>query len=141
MKKELKSKDFRIGNLAHVRWSTNDEVISEITKTDVKLLSGGFAAYCDLYPILLTEDILLNFGFLRNTYPNLHFAKYLDNGDKVLISENKSYGSEKHLSFFFGCGGMNYSSIDLQIEYVHQLQNLYFALTGEELELKNETKP
>jgi hypothetical protein len=87
-------------------------------------------------PIPLTEEWLLKFGFIKNTYPNLHWFKCLDNGDKLSITEHKQYGSNKHLSFYFNCGG--YSSIDLQLINVHQLQNLYFALTGEELTTHNE---
>jgi len=33
------------------------------------------------------------------------------------------------------------SIIKNDFQFVHQLQNLYFALTGEELELKHESKP
>lgn len=33
------------------------------------------------------------------------------------------------------------SNITLPIKFVHQLQNLYFALTGEELETKQDTTP
>jgi hypothetical protein len=33
-------------------------------------------------------------------------------------------------------GNNNSHWLDIEIKYVHQLQNLYFALTGEELEIK-----
>ncbi len=32
----------------------------------------------------------------------------------------------------------DYSKAQVELKYVHQLQNLYFALTGEELELKQQ---
>lgn len=39
----------------------------------------------------------------------------------------------------FSIGFKNYSDFS-NLEYVHQLQNLYFALTGEELTIKNNAK-
>jgi len=67
-------------------------------------------------PIPLTEEWLLKFGFTENSYYNL-----------------KSTGGTDYI---FGYKKQNYTSL----RYVHQLQNLYFALTGEELTYENETK-
>lgn len=68
-------------------------------------------------PIPLTEEWLLKFGF-----------------------EYKSYGyGEKEWKQWnykgFNLNGFEYSSY-LKIDYLHQLQNLYFALTNEELTIK-----
>jgi hypothetical protein len=80
----------------------------------------------DLQPIPLTEEWLLKFGFEW----------------KGLISKGR------YLTIFTPCGKAlvfkdNYFifagvTIETQIQYVHQLQNLYFALTGEELTFKSE---
>lgn len=71
-------------------------------------------------PIKLTKEWLNKFGFVSNgvTYelPNFRFQ----------ISRPLNYEG------FVFCDG--YSVITEKIQYVHQLQNLYFALTGEELE-------
>lgn len=66
-------------------------------------------------PILLTEERLLNFGF------------------------------EKIISVWYGIGNFRINTsfdiewggkwMGIRLKYVHQLQNLYFALTGKELEL------
>ncbi len=60
-------------------------------------------------PIPLTEEWLLKFG-LMSIKTELGFW---NNGDAIYFS----YGFEK----------------SIELKYLHQLQNLYFALTGEEL--------
>jgi hypothetical protein len=75
--------------------------------------------YCK--PIPLTAEWLLRFGFYQSmswTYAielkgNLKLVYYL--GEKVWSIGFKSYSDFSNL------------------KYVHQIQNLYFALTGEEL--------
>jgi len=77
-------------------------------------------------PIPLTEEWLLRFGFElkeavmdeKKYYGWLNFSFHLD----INFIEK---------SFFYHWMGGN-----IDIKYVHQLQNLYFALTGEELEIK-----
>ena len=72
----------------------------------------------DVKPIPLTEEWLLKFGF---EYSDL-------NGDSGLwkIPPFQIYG--KYNQFIY--------DYKLDVNYVHQLQNLYFALTGEELTIK-----
>jgi hypothetical protein len=70
-------------------------------------------------PIPLTEEWLLRFGFE-------------DKGKKVFRIVN----SGMNMSFSVAFTGIGYTPCQFsskRIEYVHQLQNLYFALTGEEL--------
>jgi hypothetical protein len=77
-------------------------------------------------PIPLTEKWLLKFGFYETTKENYVSGLY---------TLNKPDG------FYINKETMCYCEIDyegttndrIKIQYVHQLQNLYFALTGEEL--------
>ena len=95
--------------------------------------------YADLSPIPLTEEWLERFGFakvvwnssireyyrfLRSEYFGimLRFGEWKDDPDGLHAVK---IGSPPHVS------GSTFK-ID-GIEHVHQLQNLYFALTGEEL--------
>lgn len=75
-------------------------------------------------PIPLTEEWLLRFGFKKkeHTYELGWFI--------VFFSEFSEYG----LWLEDNEGGV---LNDKAMKYVHQLQNLYFALTGEELKIKN----
>jgi hypothetical protein len=78
-------------------------------------------------PIPLTEQWLKDFGFELND--NAFF--YVKDGLHIQVS-----------NFNIGWGRKwdRYpSDMDIKIYYVHQLQNLYFALTGEEL-IKTEEK-
>ena len=79
----------------------------------------------DLKPIRITEEWLERFGF---EYSDL-------NGDSGfwVIKHPNAAGMVKILS---GEDGFTYN-YQSRLKYVHQLQNLYFALTRQELEVKN----
>ena len=96
------------------------------TETPVRITLGDFVREYndehleDYEPIPLTEEWLLKFGF---EYSDL-------NGDSGLwkIPPFQIYG--KYNQFLY--------DYRLDVNYVHQLQNLYFALTGEELNQNKE---
>ena len=68
-----------------------------------------------LYPIRLTDEIIQKCGFeIRN------------NGEKTYYNPLMELDHDFNL--------MNYES-NIRIRFVHQLQNLYFALTNQELEV------
>lgn len=78
----------------------------------------------DFTPITLNEEWLLNFGFIE-----IHENNWQDFETEVMIdlfNETVSIIS-----------AMPWKQLK-HIKYVHQLQNLYFALTGEELTFKSE---
>jgi len=74
-------------------------------------------------PIPLTEEWLLKFGFEKHRFS--HLKKHKSGVVLCLLDDCFVLNNYKdHLI-------INYKN-----KYVHQLQNLYFALTGQELELK-----
>jgi hypothetical protein len=75
-------------------------------------------------PIPLTEEWLVKFGLKGRK----DFV-YNYNGFGVQIRDGIFYGAFKDL------GNVIYHST-VEVKSVHQLQNLYFALTGEELIIK-----
>lgn len=78
-------------------------------------------------PIEIAEEWLLKFGF--ELYENrTHKIYALSIGDKFLQYIIRNDDKENPV--------LQYYSIPFYIKYVHQLQNLYFALTGEELQVK-----
>ena len=83
-------------------------------KSDYKKISA--VAKYDFQPIPLTEEWLLKFGFERKI------------GWDDLI-----YYAKNNVDLYEFLSGYEYC--DFHIKHVHQLQNLYFALTGEELKL------
>jgi hypothetical protein len=81
----------------------------------------------ELKPIPLTEEWLLRFGWGKGEYD----SEYIDNIS--LKQEVLSYNLNANMF----CIETNCDIMEIShINYVHQLQNLYFALTNEELKLK-----
>jgi len=72
-------------------------------------------------PIPLTEEWLIKFGFQDNT---------------IRIGEMQIIFDEDYGSYYLGDEQEIGLNPDLEIKHVHQLQNLYFALTNEELTIK-----
>lgn len=114
----MKANELRIGNyhLYRIRDKFDerkewDEVYT-IDAQDLVLLSKYENK--DYKPVPLTEEWLLNFGFVKTS---LHYFKY--NSIIITIEDN---GFQCLLGF--QC---------VNLKYVHQLQNLYFALTDQEL--------
>jgi hypothetical protein len=89
-----------------------------------------------LKPIPLTEELLLKCGFewdgswlqLELPYARWHIAFWGGVIDKMSIRQYKPpYDNPNVVEIGFAS---NYT------EYLHQLQNLYFALTGQELNIE-----
>lgn len=81
-------------------------------------------------PIPITEELLKKFGF-KWYNPGYYAIKTLD---CKRISPQQLYRDEWHCQLFlkYDNGYHNKGTISI-IKYIHQLQNLYFALTGKEL--------
>jgi len=99
----------------------------------------------DFKPIPLTEEWLLRFGFDFNegdngTWDNWRLTYSLKITEKHFIEISKANGN-------FGISETinennnqrNLVAFNIELKYVHQLQNLIYALTGKELTQKPET--
>lgn len=77
----------------------------------------------DLKPIPLTEEILLKCG-LKKSLNKCCYGMITSNGHRI--------------SYFLDKGSLMLETnrIHIDVQSLHQLQNLYFALTGKELEIK-----
>lgn len=83
--------------------------------------------YCN--PIPITEEILLKCGFKKHIFLNSFGVK--ENGYRIFsFTIRKSEWNDEYFLMYDWVGG------NIEIKYIHQLQNLYFALTGEELTVK-----
>ena len=90
----------------------------------------------NIHPIPLTEEWLLKFGFEKDRI----MSYFKDCGEyKMKISINSFSGTiEEDSSWFISIlTGYGSQPVTLVKQYVHQLQNLYFALAGEELVCKD----
>lgn len=115
----MEARGLRIGNLIRDNINSRDvvvtpELIKDISDWGTSMLMTNPPKPV-FKPIPLTEEWLLMFGF--NGWDIGHYTLALTNGNFFHID--------------------NESPIARNVKYVHQLQNLYFALTGEELKLKD----
>lgn len=84
----------------------------------------------DISPISLTEEWLLKFGFNESASGNYHEIKLTNRSSLFKIIDDDFITME--------IGGDMPDETELKhIKYVHQLQNLFFALSGKELEVVN----
>ncbi len=113
----MNAKELRIGN-----YVLDGRDVEAVNARMISMLEKGEAEFD---PIPLTEEWLLKFGFVGYTVKG--FSK---NGIELsYITRDDCF------QFEFRCPQSDWRILD--IKYAHQLQNLYFALTGEELELKD----
>jgi hypothetical protein len=118
-----RANELRIGN--YLSGKQGHVTVTEIRENNmVKIHNNTSSFYVGtcLEPIPLTEEWLLKFGFAQI---NNRFTL-----------ENFRFHIEKPCNYhgFLFCE--NHIVITDKIKHVHQLQNLYFALTGEELTIK-----
>ena len=117
----MKANELRIGN-----WF--------IEKNEIKQFDGDFYHLLDMKPIPLTVEWLLKFGF-EDVDLNMSGSNWLVKEQKgiwrqaIRIAYNER---SEEWSLTLECVSPPTLSI-ATIKYVHQLQNLYFALTGKEL--------
>jgi len=107
----IPSTHLRIGNLVryHHDGGFIDAPIFHLTDEDVNVL-----------PIELTPEILEKAGFRK---------------ERVLGSKTKYWYGLGELSYSEAHDGWWFRGVFRDIKYLHDLQNTYFALTGEELEI------
>ena len=121
----MKATELRIGNYITTEYMNksifkvisihSDRIYFESVRENFK--SDTIQNY--IKPIQLTEEWLFKFGF-----------------DKAV---NGWWSSDEIFSYrdgYFGFGVDRYT----KIQYVHELQNLYFALTGEDLTIQTKSK-
>ena len=117
----MKANELRIGN-----------IINHITG-EITVKSDDFEHIekdpCEYMGIELTEDWLIRFGFINSPYGHT-----INDTMMKLFKFNKAF----YMRWVVDPSGerTNWQYIT-SFQYVHQLQNLYFALTGEELKIIN----
>lgn len=118
----MKVEELRFGNLVY---DTGGKVNTINIEAFKYLLSYGGTDICQVKPIPLTEDWLVKFGFKKSKERN-DFFRF-----KKIIA---IIDIDDDVSFYFN--DMSNSNTYLGIrKYVHQLQNLVYALIGEELKI------
>lgn len=100
--------------------NTNDILVEE--------QRGLLTLNYNLFGILLTEEWLLKSGFEMRGYITFLRHTY----QRFVLGRNSMYTLDDNAYIY----EINDHQL-CEIKYLHQLQNLYFALTGEELTIKS----
>lgn len=126
----MTASELRIGNLVY------DPFSKKYCKIDQAILCDFANGFIFIEPIPLTEEWLFKFGFEKRessicnewyigkneiTHDWLFDIVWLLKPELINAPNYPFYKNGRHL-----------------IQYVHQLQNIYFALTNEELTIKSE---
>ena len=125
----MEAKELRIGNYIHPLLDKKEVAeICYIGENDFgyeRLSDKEYFQGNSIKPIPLTEEWLVKFGFeLEDEKIYYHLDSYED----IYITKT-SYS-------FSIYNATHFTNIKQGIKHVHQLQNLYFALTNEELIIK-----
>ena len=131
----MEAKNFRIGNI--IRPFTQDGY-----ELEIRPLKASEFFMVDNHPestkpVELTKDWLIKFGFTdgNKCYKNAYSFEVL----KTDFYLRPSYQDGLYWGFNISDEKLDCELNDVKpLKYVHELQNLFFAITGTELELKHE---
>ena len=120
----MKATELRIGNWFYSNCKGRNEWV-EKHHFSASYIDGKDSYYLEncAEPIPLTEEWLVKFGIMQNTW--------FEDGS-YMIKEDRGFGWEMYVRNAVKTKRISFA----YFKHVHQLQNLYFALTGQELELK-----
>jgi hypothetical protein len=124
----MNMKELRVGNLVLVNGIVEEvETVGESGINYCGFYDGICSTYeaKDIQGIPLTEEWLLNFGFIDD-----------DDDFLIDISEQEIIHINLHKKRFL-IEGYNGIVKLKEVYFIHQLQNLYFSLMGEEIIIKN----
>ncbi len=116
----MKANELRIGNF--IFYANGD--ICKVSYHQIRYLIIT-TEKVNYSPIPLTEEWLLKFGFEKSNVVDKYYT--INNQFAISTADDK---------FRFIKGNFVCQLVLSELQYVHQLQNLYFALTNEELTIK-----
>jgi len=135
----IKINDLRTGNILSYKTDEGD-MYAPIDWQDLKWLTENSVNFNLAHSAIpLTQDILFNFGFVFNDAKGIH-NRYIKSWGAFyfeLLEQGKQ--NLYHLRF---SNGKNSQQVGLGLfSTLHELQNTFFAITGEELNTTKLTNP
>ncbi len=115
----MNSNDFRIGNMILDVYSKITRLMPNKCSYKRGEINTYSIDYKNITPVLLTNELLLNFGFTKGVV-------FLFENEKFNIQINKIH-NRYYKAYYYG------KLIKRDIYYVHELQNIIFSLYEEEL--------
>jgi hypothetical protein len=117
----MTANELRIGNYIKLMLNHEDYETFQVTSDELVMVDKKQADY---EPLRLTEEWLLKFGFEKDEKNEYWFWKNCVSVSVLGYIELLSFNRQSFKT-------------NIQLKYIHQLQNLYFALTGKELVVSN----
>ena len=121
----MKATELRIGNWVIFNPDNGEFIVSEINCFGSNNLINGLNAE-DISPIPLTEEWLVKFGIPKTIDWVWLDSEYCITLEFVNVCGQDTNGRYEIWVYFD-------NALLKQVEYVHQLQNLYYTLTGKEI--------
>jgi hypothetical protein len=137
----MEAKELRIGNYVMQRGETTIVKSIKFSLNDWQRINGLIYKSCT--PIPLTEEWHNKFGVEKNGFYQFEYELPEKNNFKIRVIFNHEYVTLRQ-------GGINQKlheddliviwnkDLTKRDMYLHEWQNLYFALTGQELFIKNQ---
>lgn len=131
----IKEQELRLGN--YVLQKINNKIsTTKVSYALFEQLANGANNF--VYPVMLKAEWLEKCGFVENKkYPLYPEAREFILAVPVNGSnKNELYGYIKNNGECFGRAAVNNVISSNNFYHLHQLQNIYFALCGQELEIR-----
>lgn len=135
----MKAEELRIGNLLlREGFANHIYIVKGIGHDAILRTDKGSMPIRGLHPIPLNEKWLKKLGFKKTADSISGYNEgWIFQNRKVVLKKADNrfwfYLSDTEDDWFY--------TTSIVIEYIHQLQNLYFALVGSELNLNQNEKP
>lgn len=121
----IKAEELRIGNYVSL---VDSNSIVPIRGVDIAAIESGTL---NVDPIFITNEYMERFGFIIEENEDVE-----EDENGVLDLAYKFYIGKKLIITSFN-GEFSFFDEEIDFSYVHELQNIFFALKKEELILKN----
>lgn len=120
----------RAGDTPHAR--RVESLFSSLRRARLRSDRGDSSTFSEdeMIPIEITEEWLLKLGFRLMDSDGYEYTQYKNKDWRFYVFKADNYDG------YLLVDGM--VTITDRVKHVHQLQNLYFALSGEELTLKED---
>ena len=122
----IQATEFRVGNLFRFISTDSIERVADIRTAGIKTPTINNVLIADCEPIPLNEDWLVKLGFTKE-------RNSIDSADLFIKKDIVFVLTGEHYTVSWNSVTINL--IPAKVKFVHELQNLFYCLTGTELTL------